>query len=294
MSGLIPILQQALAKHSSTDDPIIDLESAAGGCISKTYRATTQANKHWFVKTNRPDQVEMFLAEYDALQILHASQTIRVPQPLVADRHELMCFLIMEYIPLTSKGDQHHAGEQLAAMHQHTAEQFGWYRDNTIGSTPQSNQQHHGWSDFWREERLLPQLKLARDNGYSNIAYDKGMALAAALPDFFSNYTPKASLLHGDLWNGNLSFDTDGNPVIYDPATYYGDREADIAMTELFGGFNADFYATYNAIEPLDAGYKTRKTLYNLYHILNHFNLFGSSYAAQAESMTERLLSEVR
>lgn len=291
MSGLIPLLQQALAKHAPTDDPIINLESATGGCISKTYRATTQANKHWFVKTNRPDQADMFHAEYEALLALNASQAIRVPQPVVADSHELMSFLIMEYIPLTSAGDSTNAGEQLAAMHQHTAEQFGWYRDNTIGSTAQSNRQHHDWTDFWREERLLPQLRLARENGYSHAAYDKGMALAETLPSFFSGYTPKASLLHGDLWNGNLSFDTDGHPVIYDPATYYGDREADIAMTELFGGFDTDFYAGYNAISPLDTGYKTRKTLYNLYHILNHFNLFGSSYATQAESMTDSLLA---
>lgn len=294
MSGLIPILQQTLTHHGHANDPIIHLESASGGCISKTFRATTQANKQWFVKTNRPDKTDMFHAEYDALQALRASQTLRVPEPIAADNHEWMSFLIMEYLPLQPSGDQRDAGEKLATLHQHTANTFGWHRDNTIGSTPQSNRHHHDWVHFWREERLLPQLKLALDNGYSPTAYDNGLVLAEKLAAFFNDYTPQASLLHGDLWNGNLGFDTSGHPVIYDPATYYGDRETDLAMTELFGGFDPAFYAGYTAISPLDEGYKTRKILYNLYHVLNHFNLFGGSYAAQADRMTAQLLSELR
>ena len=110
---------------------------------------------------------------------------------------------------------------------------------------------------------------------------------------FFDSYTPVASLLHGDLWSGNFAFDDQGTPVIFDPATYYGDREADIAMTELFGGFPGDFYQAYNEVYPLDAGYTTRKTLYNLYHIINHLNMFGGAYLGQAQRMIERLLSEL-
>lgn len=293
MSGLIPFIQQAIDPYTPTHDPIINLESATGGCISKTYRATSKAGKHWFVKTNRPDQDAMFYAEYAALEALSNSQTIRIPQPLAAGSNEFISYLIMEYIPLHADGNQHHAGEKLAAMHQHTAELFGWQQDNTIGSTPQSNHQHTDWVAFWREERLLPQLNLAKDNGYTLPAYEQGLKLAEQFAVLFSNYTPASSLLHGDLWGGNLSFDADGNPVIYDPATYYGDRETDMAMTELFGGFSADFYSGYNAVTPLDPGYKTRKTLYNLYHILNHYNLFGEGYASQASSMTERLLAEL-
>jgi fructosamine-3-kinase len=184
-------------------------------------------------------------------------------------------------------------GEQLAAMHQYSKDQFGWHRDNTIGSTHQPNKWNSNWIDFWRDQRLGFQLKLAARNGASRRLINKGEQLQDNLEGFFSDYQPVASLLHGDLWSGNYSITAEGDPVIFDPAVYYGDREADIAMTELFGGFGQDFYSAYNNVWPLDDGYKIRKTFYNLYHILNHFNLFGGGYASQAEGMLERLLVEV-
>lgn len=134
---------------------------------------------------------------------------------------------------------------------------------------------------------------MALANGYAKQAYDDGLKLAESLDGFFSGYQPIASLLHGDLWGGNQAQDTQGNPVIFDPAVYYGDREADIAMTELFGGFSTSFYTAYNACFEMDKGYKVRKRLYNLYHILNHYNLFGASYQGQAASTTRRLLAEL-
>ncbi len=191
-----------------------------------------------------------------------------------------------------SNGGAEAFGAGLAAMHRCTSEKFGWKRDNTIGATPQINKYTSGWVQFWREHRLGYQLQLARVNGHTGKLQVLGEKLMAKLDSFFPGPDPAASLLHGDLWSGNYSFDSAGQPVLFDPAVYYGDRETDIAMTELFGGFPAVFYAAYRESYPLDPGYDIRKTLYNLYHILNHLNLFGGGYRHQAEQMMGRLLAE--
>ncbi|MDH5513031.1 MAG: fructosamine kinase family protein, partial [Gammaproteobacteria bacterium] len=182
-------------------------------------------------------------------------------------------------------------GRELAQMHRATQKQFGWRHDNTIGSTPQINTPASDWVGFWREHRLGFQLELAARNGRNLMR--RGERLLADLGNFFRTYHPEPSLLHGDLWGGNVGA-TEGQPVIFDPAVYYGDREADLAMTELFGGFSARFYQAYQEAWPLDTGYKVRKTLYNLYHVLNHFNLFGGGYASQAERMMDALLGDLR
>ena len=176
------------------------------------------------------------------------------------------------------------------SMNGEKSARFGFAHDNFIGTTPQPNGWKVDWIDFWREHRLGFQLQLAEQNGYGGQLQSLGEKLMDALPAFFKDYTPQPSLLHGDLWNGNHAYLQDGTPTIFDPATYYGDRECDLAMTELFGGYSEDFYTAYRAAFPLDAGYATRKTLYNLYHILNHANLFGGGYARQAEGMIRRLL----
>jgi fructosamine-3-kinase len=177
-------------------------------------------------------------------------------------------------------------------MHRVTGRSFGWRRDNTIGSTPQPNTPGNDWIAFWREQRLGFQLRLAERNGLSSALQAKGERLLERLEAFFRGYAPAPSLLHGDLWGGNHGYTVSGEPVVFDPAVYYGDREADLAMTELFGGFGAGFYAAYKEVWPLDSGYAVRKQLYNLYHVLNHANLFGGGYASQAEAMMERLLAE--
>jgi fructosamine-3-kinase len=149
------------------------------------------------------------------------------------------------------------------------------------------------WIDFWRERRLGFQLDLAARNGLRGALQTQGRQLMDALPALFAHYRPAPSLLHGDLWGGNWGADAAGNPVIFDPAVYFGDREADLAMTELFGGFSRAFYDAYDAAYPLDKGYETRKTLYSLYHVLNHFNLFGGGYGGQAQRMIQQLLAQV-
>jgi fructosamine-3-kinase len=184
-------------------------------------------------------------------------------------------------------------GEQLARQHRATRAAFGWDRDNTIGSTPQLNAWADDWVGFFRERRLRYQLSLAGANGHGARLQKRGDLLLANVGAFFTSYTPVPALLHGDLWGGNRMTDVQGRPVIVDPAVYYGDREADLAMTKLFGGFGAAFYAAYQGAWSLDAGATVRQDLYNLYHVLNHLNLFGEGYLGQSLALIDRLLAEV-
>ena len=269
------------------------LENLGNGCINQVFKAIDTKGKSWLIKENSPHLLEMFIAEAEGLKEIHKSQSVRCPKVICYGKTAQNAYLVLEYIALSNQEGNANTGKQLAKMHQYQGEVFGWHRDNTIGVTPQSNRQSTSWVEFWKQQRLLPQLRLALNKGYPQSDYDNGIRLCNKLEVFFSHYQPTASLLHGDLWGGNQAHDLDGNPVLFDPALYYGDREADIAMTELFGGFSADFYSSYNEHYPLDAGYNTRKTLYNLYHALNHYNLFGGGYASQSASMTKRLLATV-
>jgi fructosamine-3-kinase len=265
-----------------------------GGCINQA--VTLSDEKHaYFVKLNSADRLDMFEAEAEGLAEMAATRTIRVPRPVCSGTADGQAYLVMEHIDLgRPRGHgQARAGRQLAEMHRNAWSQFGWRRDNTIGSTPQPNTPAPNWAEYWRGNRLGFQLALAHRNGYGGRLQDRGRRLLELFPKLL-DHAPQPSLLHGDLWGGNMSFDTDGDPVIYDPAVYYGDREADLAMTELFGGFGGDFYAAYEETWPLAPGYPTRKLLYNLYHVLNHLNLFGSGYLGQAQGMIDRLLAELR
>lgn len=288
---------QIIAQHiaESTGKPFNPLEprEVGGGCINTGVRLT-DGERSYFVKLNDSELLEMFEAEADGLRELARTRTIRVPDPLCCGLSGSQAYLVMEYIDMGHGGrsGSELAGRQLAEMHRTSHPRFGWFRDNTIGSTPQLNQGSDDWIDFWRERRLGYQLRLAERNGYGGTLQRKGERLM----DHFQvliDHQPPPSLLHGDLWGGNLAYAGDGNPVIFDPAVYYGDREADLAMTELFGGFGNRFYDAYREAWPLEPGYSTRKVLYNLYHILNHLNLFGGGYLSQASSMIDRLLAEV-
>ncbi len=276
-------------------------EAVFGGDINQAWKITDTNNHHWFIKTNRPSLVSMFEAEAKGLDEIVQSNTIRAPKSFCYGVNDEVSYLVLEYIQLSSLRSPSQAGEQLAKMHYCSSsnlftpspQPFGWPMNNTIGSTPQSNTGHGTWSAFYKQERLIFQLNLAKSKGYPRASFESGLLLANNLHYFFDRYAPKASLLHGDLWGGNCASDEQGNSVIFDPAVYFGDRETDIAMTELFGGFAPDFYTSYHHHYPLDQDYKTRKNLYNLYHILNHYNLFGGSYANQASNMTRKLLSEI-
>jgi fructosamine-3-kinase len=290
---------KAISEHISKTTGIAfenpQQRAVGGGCINSAY-VISDGQRQFFVKTNRASQVNMFAAEYDGLNEIVQSRTIKVPTPVCFGQDGSLAYLVMEYLAIgKGAGSDSIAalGKNLAAMHRVTQPQYGWFRDNTIGSTPQINDVEDSWLGFWRDKRLGFQLELVARNGYGGRINRRGELLMSKLAHFLPAEQPPAALLHGDLWSGNYSVADGGEPVIFDPAVYYGDREADIAMTELFGGFPAAFYSAYNEAYPLDKGYAVRKTLYNLYHILNHVNLFGSGYLGQAESMIEQLLSEV-
>ncbi|MBT9096614.1 fructosamine kinase family protein [Methylovulum psychrotolerans] len=274
---------------------LLSAQPLSGGDINAAYCLHGKSQRY-FVKLNRPALLPMFNAEQTGLQALAATRTLRVPHPIVCGATAEQAFLVLEHIDWgsSSPAASRLLGQGLAELHRQRQSHFGWTGDNTIGSTPQPNPVYTDWVSFWRDQRLGHQLRLAQANGYGGRLQQLGEQLCLGLDAFFSTYQPQASLLHGDLWGGNSAVDSHGQPVIFDPTCYYGDRETDLAMTELFGGFDRDFYAAYQATWPLDPGFSARKTLYNLYHILNHLNLFGGGYARQAEQMAATLLAEIK
>lgn len=269
------------------------LKSVAGGSINTAYQLSASGH-HYFIKLNQIHLIDMFEAEARGLEEMRALNCVRIPEVICFGQADGHSYIALEYIELGSLRGQagRLLGTQLAQLHSHTQAFFGWHIDNTIGSTPQHNDRADDWLSFWQQQRLTKQLQFAANNGFSGRLQDRGQQLIEQLSVFFDGYSPAPSLLHGDLWSGNAAADPQGNPVIFDPACYYGDRETDIAMTELFGGFGSDFYAAYQAEYALDPTYQTRKTLYNLYHILNHLNLFGGGYLSQSENMIDQLLAE--
>jgi len=289
-------LHQAIAqiiRRHDADFDLVDCRAVGGGSINSALRFRGR-ERSYFVKLNAASAVAMFEAEAQGLQELAGSAAVRVPEVICYGVIEARSYLICEWLELGAAGQRSAGmlGRQLADMHRHTRPVFGWLRDNTIGSTPQCNLESADWIAFWREQRLGFQLKLGARNGFPSSLLDKGERLVTRLDKLLDGHRPAASLLHGDLWGGNWGALADGSPVLFDPAVYYGDREADIAMTELFGGFPDAFYVAYRESWPLDEGYAMRRTLYNLYHILNHANLFGGGYASQASGMIEHLLAE--
>ena len=265
-----------IAEHigAATGEPfqIQRQRPVGGGCINRA-AVVEDEGRAFFVKLNAPERLDMFEAESEGLAALAAARAIRVPEPICVGLAGGESFLVMERLDLGGRLDGERAGRQLAELHRATAERFGWHRDNTIGSTPQLNAPHHDWVAFWRDRRLGPQLALAAANGHRGRLQSDGERLLSRL-DALIGHAPPPSLLHGV------------------PAVYHGDREADLAMTELFGGFDAGFQAAYREAWPLDPAYAVRRVLYNLYHVLNHLNLFGGGYLQQSRSMIERLLVE--
>lgn len=263
-----------------------------GGCINRALRMS-DGERSFFVKVNEPRSMQMFEAERAGLAELATLGGPRVPMSIASGSTEEAAFLVLEFIPLSRPSGEAWArlGEQLAMLHQRSAQEFGWGRENTIGSTPQDNDWMADWIDFWRERRLGYQLRIAACNGLDPATVSRGDRLLDRLDDLLGGHAPKPSLLHGDLWSGNVAADAGGNPVVFDPAVYYGDREVDLAMTELFGSFDRRFYSAYRDAWPVSPGYEVRKVLYNLYHVLNHFNLFGGGYGARAGAMIEHLSS---
>jgi fructosamine-3-kinase len=233
----------------------------------------------------------MFEAEALGLAALEKIEAVRVPRVFAVGTVGDAAYLALEWIEFAAKSAEAEAelGRGLALQHRSTSTTFGWSRDNTIGSTPQLNRPCTDWPAFLRERRLRYQLDLAGRNGLPSSILGRGLSLLEQLDEFLGDHRPTPSLLHGDLWGGNWAATRAGVPFIFDPAVYYGDREADIAMTRLFGGFGDAFYAAYEAEWPLPASSERRVDLYNLYHLLNHFNLFGAGYLEAVQASIGRL-----
>lgn len=284
-------IEDAVRDAAGTRFAVDGVRSVGGGCIHRAY-ALEGRGKRYFAKVNDASHGDNFAAEADGLAAL-AAAGLRVPAPIAHGVAAGDAFLVLEHLELGggSRSSARELGRGLARLHAADAGRaFGWHRPNYIGSTPQPNRWHDDWPTFWAKERIAPQLALARANGLGARLSALGEKLLERIPGLLTGHAPKPALVHGDLWSGNTGTLVSGAPVVFDPAVYVGDAEVDLAMTELFGGFATDFYAGYAEVAPPSAGYAERRALYNLYHVLNHANLFGGGYVDQAEHMIARLL----
>jgi fructosamine-3-kinase len=270
----------------------VDVRAVGGGDISSAW-CLDDGERCVFLKTGPDNSLPLFECEHDGLEALAAAAMIRVPGVLGSGLIDNVAVLALEWLELApaNAGTERRLGERLAAQHRLAGSHFGWHRDNFIGSTPQPNKPETSWLAFFAEHRLGWQLKLAERNGYRDVA-SLGERLLLALPDLLGNHSPEASLLHGDLWAGNHAA-AGGEPAVFDPAVHYGDRECDLAMTRLFGGYGQAFYRAYETAWPLPPGHANRLPLYQLYHVLNHLNLFGGAYASRALRTMRDLLVQV-
>lgn len=269
------------------------VSSLPGGDINQAALISDGATSY-FLKYHPHVSTDLFAAEAQALNEISKHKCVRVPQPVLYGHDGQTAWLVMEYLELTPIGPATQLGEQLAAMHSIVNDRYGWAADNFIGTTTQHNTFTSDWTNFWRDYRLKPQLALAETAGFGGQLMSTGEKLLQNIDQLLDGHQPEASLLHGDFWAGNKAYTHDGRAVIFDPASYYGDRETDIAMSELFGGFDREFYAAYEAHTPLPDAYPLRRDLYNLYHMLNHLNLFGASYLPRCEAMIASLLAQIR
>ncbi|KAM4094550.1 hypothetical protein ACB094_06G203700 [Castanea mollissima] len=285
-----PVRQWILSEGKATK--ITNISSIGGGCINLANRYDTDAGS-FFVKTNRSIGPSMFEGEALGLGAMYETGSIRVPKPFkVGPLPTGGSYIIMEFIEFgPSRGNQSVLGRKLAEMHKagKSEKGFGFDVNNTIGSTPQMNTWSSDWSQFYGEHRLVYQLKLALDQYGDSTIYEKGQRLVKSMGPLFDNVVIEPCLLHGDLWSGNISSDKNGEPVILDPACYYGHNEAEFGMSWC-AGFGGAFYNAYFEVMPKQPGFEKRRDLYILYHYLNHYNLFGSGYRSSAMSIIDDYL----
>ena len=274
-------VEEALQRVSGAD--VAATRGVSGGCIANGSRVELVNGDVWFVKRSRTLPPDLFAAEAAGLRALSAAPGPRVPEVVAVHASSAESFIVMEWVEQGSRGRgfAEEFGRALARMHRHrSSDRFGFERDNYIGATPQPNAWMDSWYDFFRERRIGYQTSLARDSGLIHADDVRDLEAIMGRIESILPEPDRPSLLHGDLWGGNYLVDSGGNAVLIDPAAYYGHREADLAMTELFGGFSSGFYSAYDREWPLEPGYRGRASLYNLYHMLNHANLFGQSYVS--------------
>ncbi len=270
------------------NDQISEIRSVSGGCISDAYMLKLSKGNDLFLKINSSGNSDMFIKEAHGLQELKKADAIKIPDVISFDRN----YILLEFIHSVRKQNNFSEdfGRKFALMHKYSNQYFGFYENNFIGSNPQVNiaeeNEKENWTEFYFNKRIIYQLKLAE--GYGNSTSDLRSAikkLETKIESIISDETEKPVLLHGDLWGGNYVVDNEGFACLIDPAVYYGNREADLAMTKLFGGFDSKFYNAYNELNPLSEGYEHRENIYKLYHVMNHLNLFGSGYYGQCMNL---------
>ena len=283
---LIPIFGQEVKVQSTSQ--------TEGGCINQTYILQLSNGERVFLKHNSQPSPDFFVAESKGLKLLSQVDTgPRIPKPLAFQDSPTPSFLILEYIEKSCPTPDFPVrfAQSLAELHRNTQHSFGLDHDNYIGSTPQKNTCEKNGLHFFRDHRLGYQQELARQAGKLPSTTDKNLSkLCDRIESYLDITGEKPALLHGDLWSGNYFSDRDHTPCIFDPAVYFGLREADLAMTELFGRLPQKFYDAYHEIFPLNPGYEERKDLFNLYHLLNHLNLFGSSYLGSVEQIIRKYI----
>ncbi|KXX71605.1 fructosamine kinase family protein [Flammeovirga sp. SJP92] len=279
------LLQKELGRHLQLQE----LSSISGGCINEAFKAVTNQGVY-FLKVNQQMPVHFFEAEREGLDLLSQKSRFTIPNTIGLGTFEELQYILIEYIDSrrTSVNYWEELGVRLADLHQKSNATFGGVNDNYIGKLPQSNQDKDNWLDFFIEERLLPQVNLGVKNGTIPLKYIES---TEALRQLLENYFPeeKPALLHGDLWSGNTMYDNQGLPCIVDPAVYYGHREAELAFTTLFGGFDKLFFEVYNEVFPWEKGIKERLEVYNIYPLLVHTNLFGGGYLEQVNAIYKRI-----
>lgn len=287
---MLPLnLKASLESHLGT--AIVHSQPCYGGDINQAEQINTQTERY-FVKWNPQSPPKMFEAEARGLEILNAVNTLRVPQVIVyqGETPDTPAFLLLEWLD-SGRSNAHtqiQLGAGLAQLHQMQAEHYGLDHANYIGSLPQSNQQTQSWLEFYGEQRIRTQMEIAQTKQRLSATLEKNLNnLIARLPELLPE-NPIISLLHGDLWAGNVMTLADGQPAIIDPAVYYGHREVEMSFTELFGGFRSVFYESYQAQYPLDKSYGKRKTIYQLYPLMTHMNLFGGGYTARVEAIAKQ------
>jgi len=258
------------------------------------------AGQRYFAKIAAVERAAMLDAEADGLRAIADTGTIRAPALVAVGTQGAYGYVVVEWLDLSAQTNDAALGVALARMHRAVppagprGERFGWHRDNFIGATPQLNAWSDDWCTFFVERRLAPQLALAASNGFAGELQRGGERVLRRLSALLQRHDVTPALVHGDLWSGNAATLSDGTPIVFDPAVYVGDREVDLAMTELFGGLGASFARTYAERWPLDDGYPLRRTVYNLYHLLNHLNLFGATYLARVERSIAEILAAAR
>ena len=289
-------IEKSIQAARISDFSLSHQQVVSGGDISQAY-VVSGNHQQFFVKINSSAFLGNFQQEVLGLSYLARCHQLVTPQVITTGVHQRQSFLVLEYLDLSQSGKDSCFAESLVSLHQITAQEFGFESNNYIGGNPQYNSWLSDWGQYFVEYRLRPQFELLFQgnlkSSIDNKVTENSETLMKQCRFILNSHAPQPSLVHGDLWQGNYAFDRHGNPVVYDPACYFADSEVDIAMLEMFGSPSAEFYSVYYQQRPPKSGIEIRKKIYNLYHLLNHANLFGGGYLSRVVNSIEQILKDI-